>query len=625
VSKTWILQANPAQYDIDAALGELDRIWWRIPQYPSEVAPGDITVLWRSGADAGIVGIGRVVTEPQLRGDDPLESAFGTSDEGFGETTRALVVVRAVPFVGKDQLRSIPEMSEHQILVAPMGTVFPVDEPAWEALRQHLPPAPKVIEHRDDPLPPAFAWAQRTKGVLPMPGGYNGYLESLSKVCDLIEEERPAPGELAGRLEALLDVKATAARLRESFLRKVGIVSIQGGVCHLGPWSQRWRRTGDNRIVAALLHSRCQFIGELLDAAKEPTTNEELLGVANATYGMSWDTQTQIVNRRGWLQSAGMLALNDDGKVVITPAGVSLVHELTLYDPQLPTSHPTTVGTPPKRPQPPDPPVSLAPTSLNERLTGLIGALQSTATQSGTPEKFELAVRDGFRFLGFSAEHLGGSGKTDVLLDANLGKHQSFRVTIDCKTSASGSVGDQQVDWTTLGEHKAKHDAQFTAIVAPHPSSQRLLERAQNHHVAVFSVEALVGICRQHAKTPLGLVDYRTLFETGGSVDTHTVDERAEEVMRVTLLTIAICDALRERSTAFGRLSARDVYLVLADNAAAEGTTESELQGLLDTLASPLIGVLDGSPEAGYLLTMAPEVAHLRLEVIARQLGHLEV
>ena len=44
-------------------------------------------------------------------------------------------------------------------------------------------------------LPPGFAWSQRAKGVLQMPGGYGGYLTSLRKVCAVVAEERPAPLE----------------------------------------------------------------------------------------------------------------------------------------------------------------------------------------------------------------------------------------------------------------------------------------------------------------------------------------------------------------------------------------------------------------------------------------------
>jgi hypothetical protein len=213
------------------------------------------------------------------------------------------------------------------------------------------------------------------------------------------------------------------------------------------------------------------------------------------------------------------------------------------------------------------------------------------------------------------------SGKTDVLLDAMLGKTDSYRVIVDCKTSASGSVSDPQVDWVTLTEHKTKHDAQHILLVAPGPSGTRLFERAKQYKVTVMSADQLGGLCRQHAKTPLGLDGYRSLFTDGGSLDTQSLDERAEELRRLIMLAAAVCEAIRDRSEVFGRLSARDLFLILAGQPVAEGTTEEELQALLDTLASPLLGVLHGSKNDGYRVASSADVARRRIEVVAQQLS----
>jgi hypothetical protein len=441
---------------------------------------------------------------------------------------------------------------------------------------------------------------------------------SLREVCTAVADERPALEELAGRLESVLNVKPTAARLRESFLRKVGLITVQSGICRLGPWTEKWLSTNDDRVIIALLHGRCQFIGEMLVAAGSPITNDEILKIANDRYGMGWDTQTQIVNRRGWLQSARMLTDTGDGKVQATQAGKLLLAELTLHDPAArpvvtAVVEPIVVEPPIELPRPPD----------LSAVDGIVDAIKSSAVDSGHSDRFERAVRDAFSFLGFEAEWLGGSGKTDVLLDARLGALDSYRVAIDCKTSGSGSVGDQQVDWVTLVEHKAKHEADYMAVVAPNPSGSRLLQRAIQQRVAVISADQLVGLCRQHGKTPLGLDDYRSLFTTGGALDTQAVDERADEVRRLVTLAAAVSVAIRERSTVFGRLSARDLFLILAGQAVAEGTTEDELQALLDTLASPLLGVLDGSRSDGYRVTTSAQVAQRRIEILAQQLTAL--
>jgi len=402
--------------------------------------------------------------------------------------------------------------------------------------------------------------------------------------------------------------------MRESFLRKVGILENQGGVVRLSRWSEKWRESGDDRIIVALLHSRCQLIGELLEAALEPRSNEELLRIANERYGMGWDTQTQIVNRRGWLQSGGMIAITDEGNQT-TPAGREMLGLLSLHDPAALTNNVAAAELVA------DLPVELAATPSTDSVVVLIETLTDSATDSKSPDRFEQAVRAAFEFLGFQAEWLGGSGRTDVLLDAVLGKDDTYRVTVDCKTSASGSVGDQQVDWVTLREHRVKHDAQRTAVVAPNPSGSRLLDRARDQHVTIISVDQLAGLCRQHAKTPLGLDDYRSLFEHVGALDTQLVDERAEEVTRVATLAAATCNAIRDRSNAFGRISARDLFLILSGTPLADATSEVELAGLLDTLASPLLQVLEGSPGRGYRVTTSAAVSRRRLEAIARQLG----
>ncbi|HEY0696880.1 MAG TPA: EVE domain-containing protein [Micromonospora sp.] len=616
-ARVWFFQSNPKLYDIEAALAALDRIWWRVPQYTAEIHTGDVVALWRSGRDAGVVGLGRVVAEPQVRPMDPAEMPFVREPEEVADNvTRALVRVMAVPFVPKERVRAIAELQQHQVVIAPMGTVFPVSTAEWAALSKLLPAAPALVAAENSALPAAFAWPQRAKGVMPMPGGYGGYLGSLKKVCAVVAEERPTPTELAGRLETVLNLKPAAARLRESFLRKVGLVTVQGAVCRLGSWTESWLASADDRIIIALLHGRCQYIGELLDATRQPATNEQLLAVANDRYGMGWDTQTQIVNRRGWLQSARMLADTGDGRVQVTDAGRALLAELTLHDPVAAPAVGTVVVEPPAAEQPiePSPPVSLT-------VDGIADAIKSCATDSSHPDRFERAVRDAFAFLGFQAEWLGGSGRTDVLLDATLGATESYRVVVDCKTSSSGSVGDQQVDWVTLAEHRTKHDADHIALVAPSPSGKRLLERAKQYKTTVISADQLVGLCRQHARAPLGLDDYRSLFAQGGSLDTLTVDERAEEVRRLISLAAAMCEAIRERSTVFGRLSARDLLLILAGQPVADGTTEDELQALLDTLASPLLSVLHGSKSEGYRVTTSAEVAQRRIEAVAQQLS----
>ncbi len=50
-ARTWIFQANPKFYDIDAALANLKEMSWSVNQYKQSINPGDAVFLWKSGPE----------------------------------------------------------------------------------------------------------------------------------------------------------------------------------------------------------------------------------------------------------------------------------------------------------------------------------------------------------------------------------------------------------------------------------------------------------------------------------------------------------------------------------------------------------------------------------------------
>jgi len=615
----WIFQANPTHYDIDAALKHLESIWWRSPQYTGEIQVGDVVVLWRSGKESGIVGIGRVLAPPQAHGMEFEERPFVLhDDEAPDSTTRVHISVRATPHIPKERVKSIPELSDHAIIRAPMGTVFPLSTSEWSALAPHVGAPPTLDEQvLREALPPAFSVEQRAKGVMPMPGGYDGYLQSTRRICAIIDELRPTSAELSARISDEFGVGVKGARNRESFLRKVGIIRVDGGLVHVTEWTRRWLESSDDDVLVALLHSRCRFIGEMLHETRTPRSVDELLAIVFVRYGLKWDTNTQINNRRGWLQSAGHITVDGDGMISVTDAGRALVARLDLQRPD------EAVGSSEPRPAPPSASAVEAPAAAIEVSApeALALEIEASSTDSGDPDRFERAVRDAFAFLGFEAEWLGGSGRTDVLLDAPLGKEASFSVSVDAKTTAKGSLGDQQVDWQTLDDHRKLHKADYCALVAPNPSTGRLTERAQNHQVAVLSAKQLAGLVRQHARVPLVLSEYRALFATGGMVDTTDLDEIADDGDRLVRLAAVLCQTLNDDCMTFGPLRARDLWMTVARSEIGEGSSEEEIQILLDALGSPLVRAVDGSATDGYVLATSPKVTQMRLRLLGEAMA----
>ena len=263
---------------------------------------------------------------------------------------------------------------------------------------------------------------------------------------------------------------------------------------------------------------------------------------------------------------------------------------------------------PPQQPQVPEPLPELLP------VEDLATEIEESCTDSQNPRRFERAVRDAFVYLGLRAELLGGSGKTDVLLDARLGPSDSYKVTVDAKTTASGHLTDVQVDWATLVEHRTNEAADYSLLVGPHPRGDRLFSRAVDHEVTVLSSQQLAELCRSHAHTPLGLPDYRLIFTTHGESDLNELKKRAENSERLRVLAADICRELAAKWDTVGYHTARDLWIRL------QRANPDIIQSVLDTLASPLVGAIHGDPENGYVLASDLKVAQLRLALLGKEL-----
>lgn len=457
-----------------------------------------------------------------------------------------------------------------------------------------------------------------------MPGGYSKYLSTLREICIVIDQEQlSSKPELIDLIQSVLaEAKSNNSKNIVSFLLRTKLIQEEAGRYIIGCWTRRWLENNDPGIVIALIHSQVQFVGEMLPELQDaPRSTREVCSIARK-YELEWESDKQINNRRGWLQSAEFIEINDK-KLAITQAGRSFLGRLYATPPSPGPMRPTE----PKRGQSPEPvplpgsspvPMPGDQPSLPRDSTQadeLVTEIQDSSTDSQDPSRFERAVRDAFAYLGFRAELLGGSGRTDVLLTARLGRSDSYKVTVDAKTTASGHVGDHQVDWATLVEHRDNEGADHSLLVGPDPRGNRLFNRAVDYEVTVLPAHQLAELCRSHARAPLGLDDYRVLFTTHGEADPTELGKRAERSERLRGIAANICRMLAERGATVGYHRARDLWMLQPQTA-----TEAEFQSVLDTLASPLVGAIQGTREKGYVLATDPEVTQLRLTLLGEEL-----
>ena len=469
-------------------------------------------------------------------------------------------------------------------------------------------------------------WERRLKSIDTMPGGVTKYLESLGWTAHQVREETIPPETLAARMMHQYSISGENARLCIGFLKRVGFLRVDSDGCTLPDVMQSWLRDGNSTPLMVMLHHKVRLIGEMLRAVDDPMKTSELHRWANDHYQTGWKSTMPIDIRVAWLRSAGLMR-RDNLHLYRTDAGTAFL-DLVVVEPPLDGAdvpHQTAVpahltpGHEELRRADPLPDTESA--EHSGPVAELVNRIVSASTDSSNPTEFELAVRDAFGFLGFDAEHLGGSGRTDVLLTARLGRDASYRVAVDAKTSRSGTLTDGQVDWITLGEHRKDHAADFSMLIGPSPSGRRLITRADEQAVAVLSAEELADLCSSHAAQPLALSDYKGLFESGGKADLSGVKRRSNESNRLVALAKRLLDAIGDEAEHLGPRTARDLLGRLYRDEGTPAATELQIRDLLASLASPLVGAIQGDPESGYVLSCSPTVTAERLRILGEALA----
>ncbi len=473
-------------------------------------------------------------------------------------------------------------------------------------------------------LPTPLSWEDRARGVLPLPGGYSGYLDSLHQICEAVAEQRPSPAQMLVWIQESFGLSDQSARLREAFLRRSAILQLGSGIIQMSSTCLEWYDSRDNSIMIALLHSRLRFIGEMLFELQSGPQSDEDLRARAELYQLYWNTPSQINWRRGWLESAGMIECTDDRLLKITDEGLSLITRLALHDPA--DGELTDAETPI---YPAVTPTYETPTTqLYHDLSSsyntdkdLAREIRESSTDSQNPRRLELAVRDAFLYLGFAAEHFGRSGETDVLVKALLGKDDSYTIAVEAKSVGSGTLKEGPVNWASLNEHRSKHNADYSMIVGPKPAGKTLLDRAAEFGVALLSTDQLAGLCLQHSLAPLDLKEYEPLFHSAGEVDFSQVDTSGEEYARLLQLAKRLCEVLDQKTIKTGRLTSRELWILMIEEDLGETSSVEEIQQLLDALASPLVRAVHGDdPTEGYLLATDPRVCQLRLHALGQHL-----
>lgn len=347
-----------------------------------------------------------------------------------------------------------------------------------------------------------------------------------------------------------------------------------------------WNENKSSIDLLCWLHSKFLFFFEILqELDNKSLSNKELTSIAKRYYGFSCENIDEIRKRIKMLITNDLIMEDSVNTYTITNKGKLLLKKVIIQKRN--TSR-----------QIDDVEELIQENDIEE----LINEFRIASRDSANPNRFEKILRDVFEFLGFESIWLGGSGKTDVLLKTHTTKKFAYVVAIDAKSTASGNVSENLIDFDTIKEHKQKHSADYNVIIGANFQGERLIERAKEHKVLLLDIDKLETIIRDSKEIPLNFDSYKKLFEQNGIANIDVLDEDKEKVRKQGILMQAIMDCLIEESDdefTEGILTERDIYRSLRNLEELKNVTPSEIQQMLEFLSSPLIGCISHSKD-GY-------------------------
>lgn len=243
--------------------------------------------------------------------------------------------------------------------------------------------------------------------------------------------------------------------------------------------------------------------------------------------------------------------------------------------------------------------------------------LEESSRDSSNPSRFERACAAAFSEIGVEAEHLGGPGRTDVLVTVKSSLKVIAKAIVDAK-SAAAQLTEGSVKFEALKEHATKHGATLMAVVAPDfEGSGRLGTWARSNGVVLLTASDLGGLLRAHRAYPFSAEDVKDLLTVGGR---EAVDARhAAATEHLALVTSVMRELSAEASQDSPEpVAARDIGRIMRRSGSS--VSDDAVRGVLELLSQPAIGAVRSDSGGLYTLPSAASVAATRLRALARSI-----
>jgi hypothetical protein len=401
-------------------------------------------------------------------------------------------------------------------------------------------------------------------------------------------------------------IKSSSARSALTTMRGLGLYDIAGrNKFTASATAREWLDTGDDIALVRIVHCHMRFVGELLQHVDSLRRAPSLHELAVSEYGVEAANKSTTSRIMQLLHGTGMIQEVAYAQYEATPLGKRLQEELPLATPRAERERAAILS-------------SLSPSDSTSDLDILVTELREASVDSVNPTRLEKSIGAVFERLGVNAQHLGGAGRTDVLIDLGIGALTSGRAIVDGKSSGSGIVTEKAISFPALREHRKKHSAKFAAVVAPSFQEGRLREWAREEDVALISVDQLVTVLQRQLVTPLSPAELALIFKASSGweevQELWNKYDRLNELMRLVVGSL-VREAKEDDPLLGSSLDTRSIYRELRDHIHPR-PSEDELGEVLTFLSSPFIRLVEMG-KTGYSLLESPATTSDRMRSLA--------
>lgn len=435
---------------------------------------------------------------------------------------------------------------------------------------------------------------------------YNIWIPSPNRIENLrtivqYASEKLTRSDLFEFIENEFQIKTSSVESMMPFLKADGLIEEVGKSIYVStPAAKAWCESGNDLDLIRIMHANKRFVGEMILAAKEDTTRNEVYA-EGSKYGMNTEKSRWIM---GLLIEAGLLEETQYLHVKATGLGNAFAASL----PMMPADSMSTeiISTEEKND-------TENGTDKSDEKTQLFEALSNSARDPFAESKasgvaFEENIAAMFRFMGFDAMRIGGSGNTDVVVRWKDNTGKTVTAIVDGKSKSSGTVTHTDVSDVALETHKEKNNADYVAIVGPGFGGDTIKNFARKKGFSLVTDKELIDIALCAKELGLSLDEIALLFKVPNGIP--ALEELINTKRRQLEIISLVIKTFRQEQEAMDSLSARDLYFLLRGTEISPSL--EELISTFELLATDEIGVLNiikkGTPTENTTYAMQNEV-----------------